>query len=139
MFEEVKDIDLALAAGVIVADGCILIRKDTNSYIEVVEVYGKYLAIPRKMYELFGGNYYIRSDNGLGTWTLQGPKATALLKVLFPYLIAKRGQAECCIKLREDMEKWKIERDRPNSLSAEVWEYRRALQEECKRLKKMKE
>lgn len=111
-----KETQLAWAAGIVDADGCITIKKkkvDGKRYYALMVIVAQSghtkPAVTEKLQRLFGGNLddkgYIQPNkkNRLPRWTWQlaTKQAEIFLTYILPYLVGKADQARVALEYRQ--------------------------------------
>jgi hypothetical protein len=109
---KITDTDLAWAAGIIDGEGCISIFKcspkskpgSQRSYTLYVRVGNSSFPMTKKLQRLFGGGIGFRPAGRWKSklpeykWNVSTHKAVSCLKLILPYLVAKKDQAEVGIE-----------------------------------------
>ena len=106
---ETKRTDLAYIAGLIDGEGCITVKQHRSKAgltrfdisVEVAMVANQPVQL---IQALFGGNIYHRPPNNRGKLDyskimLSGEKAATMLKLILPYLLVKKPQAELALRV----------------------------------------
>jgi hypothetical protein len=133
--------NLAYAAGIIDGEGHIGIRKDSEKYFtDVVEVFNSNPNIILFFHKNFGGiikkSYKFRiSKKPYYTWILSGLKTSLFLKNIYPFLMAKKNQADILFKFRDTFYE-KYDTYNKNSIPKHIIEIRNKLYKELKQLHK---
>jgi hypothetical protein len=136
---------LAWTAGLIDGEGCIVIAKANRKLLKNphykmhVQVAMCHKLTINHLHEMFGGSITARKAKGNNraswTWTIYNQQAFKLLKMLLPYLVTKKAEANVAIEFQQHVV------ETPccgcNGLSAETLKIREAMYQECKRLKKL--
>lgn len=92
---------LIYLAGYFDGEGCVSVQKATKKYPYLqVQVASGDKEIIEKYFEVFGGHLYKEkggTNRQLYRWTIGGAKAQEVLKILLPFLFAKKAQAELAL------------------------------------------
>jgi len=103
MQEHIK-MELAYLAGLFDGEGCIHIAKPKTtsgySYSLTISIHQKHSETVKKVHHCFGGNFN-ECKNGTYTWQCQGAEAGNVLRLVLPFLIEKKEQAELGIDFLE--------------------------------------
>jgi len=105
-----SDLEVAYLAGLIDGEGCLRIEKSGGKYrytphTPTVCITNCNPSLILWVYRKFGGHLYQKKNRGTFqvTWDIYwlGRKATELLEDVYPYLTAKKEQAELMLSYRE--------------------------------------
>ena len=118
---------LSYCAGLVDSDGCISIVSSGKMHTPLVQIKMGDLLPMLRFSSIFGGSFY--DDGNMNTLRLKGSKSVECLRVLLPYLIIKREQADLAILFQNSIDLWKkrFSSGYPKVLPQEVKEKRREL------------
>jgi len=96
----------AYAAGFVDGEGCICFTRRKYGYYPVIQVSNTNKDVLDFLVMVFGGKVGKKSDNtdkwkAQYVWRLFGPRAVEFLRLIHPYLLVKRTQAETVFQWRE--------------------------------------
>jgi hypothetical protein len=137
-----KDIQFAYAAGILDAEGCFSICRQSkyNSVGPRVQVVMTDLKPLRRLQGLFGGSLVETkmASNGRKVpyhFTASGKNARRLIESTLPLLIEKREQAKLLLELQDNIDEWNRKPRLRGNLPVEVMEYRMSLKQRVHELK----
>jgi hypothetical protein len=103
--------EIAYIAGFFDGEGCVRIKKANqggNSYYLIAHITNTNPIILKKVQDLFGGNTRVQEkgkNKPIYNWCITSSEANDFLKVLSPFLLEKKSQAELGINFHENKEK----------------------------------
>lgn len=103
--------EIAYIAGFFDGEGCVRIKQANqggNSYYLIAHITNTNPIILKKVQGLFGGNTRLQEkgkNKPIYNWYITSSEANDFLKVLYPFLIEKKSQAELGINFHQNKEK----------------------------------
>lgn len=105
--------EISYIAGFFDGEGCVRIKQANqggNSYYVIAHLTNTNSLILKKVQDLFGGNTRVQEkgkNKTIYNWYITSSEAVDFLKVLLPFLIEKKTQAELALYFHENKEKMK--------------------------------
>jgi hypothetical protein len=102
--------DTAYAAGIVDADGCIMVVKYQKAAAVQVEITNTFIPLLEEIQAAWGGTVVVRNSrgNGLrcGGLRITGDEAIVLLEAIRPYLRVKEVEAWLALEFRANCKKY---------------------------------
>jgi len=95
---EIPETEISYMAGILDGEGWISLEKSKGRLTPLIGVSNNSLILLTYLKERLGGQIYHRQDGTFNLKIVSIPQTYAVLKLLEPYLIVKRGQAQLVIQ-----------------------------------------